>query len=572
MICAGITYDSVNDRIKILYDAADGTKGASFTDAYTFDDIYDTDVANNWGVVVKQGTQFVFYTGLYIDGSLTFFQDDNKDIYWNIHLTSYKYLLDIQYTNIIFGSYGGCMSFRANRLSSSYHTFCRINRNYECRITNTLFDWLRLIFTGHQGYANTLDNVSIYVLSNTDLQFDTEVKHFIQYQGFCTWNYNLNIADVIDLKQGANLYHNFVGNNTVTIRNINFYDGGYVRIYLTGINTNSIVNLVDSNFDGYISISTYAGFNGFCEYIYNLKTTFSLLLDVENYHLIVYDLDDNIVDEQDITDIGYSEELTFRQDIFYNPPLTTSYTRETNYKHPFRLVATKAGYDDLVIPDIYVTAGQPTIIRGSMVATEPTPPTIISVDLVNPDILNDYNGEITINASGGTSPYTYSINGINYETENTFTGLSGGTYSVYVRDNNNLIDSIDGIDLTTLTSTPPTITSVVVIDSDMSATPNGSIKIFATGGTSPYIYSLNDNPFQNTDIFLNLAGGIYSIRVKDSNGLITTLSGIKVSVIRNAGGYGRGWERHKPYVNVNVNNVEMKDTENNEKIKIRVDI
>lgn len=52
------------------------------------------------------------------------------------------------------------------------------------------------------------------------------------------------------------------------------------------------------------------------------------------------------------------------------------------------------------------------------------------------------NGSITVSANGGTSPYTYSIDGENYYSGSLFTGLSGGTYSVYIQDNNGCIQEI----------------------------------------------------------------------------------------------------------------------------------
>ena len=44
------------------------------------------------------------------------------------------------------------------------------------------------------------------------------------------------------------------------------------------------------------------------------------------------------------------------------------------------------------------------------------------------------DGSITIDVNGGTLPYTYSINGINFSPNNTFINLSTNTYTVYVRD------------------------------------------------------------------------------------------------------------------------------------------
>ena len=42
-------------------------------------------------------------------------------------------------------------------------------------------------------------------------------------------------------------------------------------------------------------------------------------------------------------------------------------------------------------------------------------------------------GTITVNATGGTAPYTYSIGGA-FQTSNFFSGLSANTYTVTVKD------------------------------------------------------------------------------------------------------------------------------------------
>ncbi len=48
---------------------------------------------------------------------------------------------------------------------------------------------------------------------------------------------------------------------------------------------------------------------------------------------------------------------------------------------------------------------------------------------------NTPNGSITINASGGLPPYSYSINGTTFQTSNVFTGLTSGVRTVTIRDN-----------------------------------------------------------------------------------------------------------------------------------------
>jgi hypothetical protein len=44
------------------------------------------------------------------------------------------------------------------------------------------------------------------------------------------------------------------------------------------------------------------------------------------------------------------------------------------------------------------------------------------------------DGSITVSASGGTSPYTYSKNGTTYQSSNVFSGLAAATYTIYVKD------------------------------------------------------------------------------------------------------------------------------------------
>src|SRR5690606_28713229 len=44
------------------------------------------------------------------------------------------------------------------------------------------------------------------------------------------------------------------------------------------------------------------------------------------------------------------------------------------------------------------------------------------------------DGSITVTAADGIVPYTYSIDGGIFQTENYFTGLTAGTYSIVVKD------------------------------------------------------------------------------------------------------------------------------------------
>jgi hypothetical protein len=68
-----------------------------------------------------------------------------------------------------------------------------------------------------------------------------------------------------------------------------------------------------------------------------------------------------------------------------------------------------------------------------------SPPLIITATKTDPTCTMTNDGSIYINPIGGQSPYTYSIDGINYQISNVFVGLSSGNYTVYLKDNNNTV-------------------------------------------------------------------------------------------------------------------------------------
>ncbi|WP_266204430.1 T9SS type B sorting domain-containing protein [Pontibacter kalidii] len=125
------------------------------------------------------------------------------------------------------------------------------------------------------------------------------------------------------------------------------------------------------------------------------------------------------------------------------------------------------------------------------------------------------DGSIMVGAvTGGTSEYTYSIDGRNFQTSTTFSGLASGDYTVTVKDKN-------GCTFTTsikVNQNVPTDFASTTVASTCSDS-NASITVGAvTGGTAPYKYSLNGGSFQASTTFGNLAAGTYNITVRDDNG------------------------------------------------------
>jgi len=130
------------------------------------------------------------------------------------------------------------------------------------------------------------------------------------------------------------------------------------------------------------------------------------------------------------------------------------------------------------------------------------------------------NGSITILPPSAYTPIQYSLNGGPPQTSNIFTGLAAGTYTISVVDaigcsGSTFITITQGANVTATSNTTPTSCSGIS---------NGTITVFASGGTLPYQYSINGGALQASNVFTGLAAGTYSVKVVDVNGCFTSLS------------------------------------------------
>lgn len=146
-----------------------------------------------------------------------------------------------------------------------------------------------------------------------------------------------------------------------------------------------------------------------------------------------------------------------------------------------------------------------------------TEPTAITLNAIPTAItcFGQNNGTITSSVSGGTAPYTYSLNGGAFANPGNFSNLSPGTYTVAVQDANGCGQTFQ------TTVVEPSIVSATAISTASSGT-NGTITITGNGGNSPYTYSINGINYYSGSLFSSLAPGVYTCFVKDVNGCIGT--------------------------------------------------
>lgn len=128
----------------------------------------------------------------------------------------------------------------------------------------------------------------------------------------------------------------------------------------------------------------------------------------------------------------------------------------------------------------------------------------------------DEIGEIHFDALGGTMPYRFSIDGVNYLSNNgDFLGLGAGLYHISVKDTNNCL--ADGVDIRI--EEPDTLIVSVTNhkDIDCFGNDNGNISLEATGGEFRYYYSIDGGTtYQTSPFFNNLLAGTYHTFIKDS--------------------------------------------------------
>ncbi len=153
---------------------------------------------------------------------------------------------------------------------------------------------------------------------------------------------------------------------------------------------------------------------------------------------------------------------------------------------------------------VYVTSVN---VRQPLVLTDPA--TTTSQVSCN----GQSTGSMSTTVAGGTAPYTYAWSGGG--NTSTKTGVSAGTYTISVTDNNGCLATA-----TTIVTQPTPM--VVTHDSVSQVGPcNGVAAITVTGGTPGYNYLwLTGN--QTTDTIKAQCAGTYCVQVTDNNGCTET--------------------------------------------------
>lgn len=152
---------------------------------------------------------------------------------------------------------------------------------------------------------------------------------------------------------------------------------------------------------------------------------------------------------------------------------------------------------DFIIP---VTINQPaTAMTGTIAA-------------VNISCYGESSGSLDLSVTGGTPPYSFLWS--NGATTEDITGLPAGNYLVTITDSK----GCTSVASAAVTQPASALSGSVVTRTNVSdyGGNDGSVTVSGSGGTSPYMYRLDDGEYQSGGTFGSLSAGTYTLKVRDA--------------------------------------------------------
>lgn len=154
--------------------------------------------------------------------------------------------------------------------------------------------------------------------------------------------------------------------------------------------------------------------------------------------------------------------------------------------------------------------------------TQPVQLTATASTVNNVACRSGNNGSVTVNATGGVAPYTYSWNTSPVRTTATVASLPAGTFTVTVTDANGCTTTSS----TTVTQPAATLSASISSQTNLLCkwVSTGAATVVGAGGTAPYNYSWNSSPVQTTATATGLPAGTFTATVRDANNCAATVN------------------------------------------------
>ncbi|WP_430468327.1 gliding motility-associated C-terminal domain-containing protein [Winogradskyella ouciana] len=379
-------------------------------------------------------------------------------------------------------------------------------------------------FSGDLNYNNNVPNNSTYSLISgptpAGLNFSLDSNGMYSYTPMPGFTGDVTFEYEVCLPAPNNTV---CDSATVTINFVDLPQAPEANISCGSVNddfTLSVTNPLGTEFEYSLNGGTFQTSPDFTNlpegsYTITVRNTFTVC---ENTNASPFVLD-NLELTGTVTDVSCFGDSTGAIDITVsggNPPYTYAWSNSDTTED---LTNVEAGTYTVTVTDANgctisddFTVDQPTEELTSMVNS--------STDIL---CRGDATGAIDILVNGGTAPYTYLWN--TGDTTEDLSGIVAGNYSVTVTDANGCTST------TQVTLNEPSadlegsITNIN--DVDCSSDGDGSFTVSATGGTSPYLYSIDNGVNnQNSGLFENLDNGTYNVLITDANDCTTTVTAV----------------------------------------------
>ncbi len=181
-----------------------------------------------------------------------------------------------------------------------------------------------------------------------------------------------------------------------------------------------------------------------------------------------------------------------------------------NYQSTGTFTGLPFGYYNILVKDaVGQTANSTVLVDGNCPVVTAT---------ATPETCNLNDGTITAIGDHGFPTFQWSIDGVNFQVTNIFTGLKSGNYTVTIRD------MLGGTGTCTVTVPNTCISVTAAVVNSQCDNKSGSITATSGGGgTPPYTYSIDGTNFQSSVLFGALAAGNYTLSMKDQTGRTGTI-------------------------------------------------
>ncbi|RYD97543.1 MAG: hypothetical protein EOP50_05630, partial [Sphingobacteriales bacterium] len=136
------------------------------------------------------------------------------------------------------------------------------------------------------------------------------------------------------------------------------------------------------------------------------------------------------------------------------------------------------------------------------------------------------SGMVTVNATLGTPPYRYSIDGGPQQVSNTFFNVGIGLHSIVITDASSCTKTVNAI----VAALPkPIIASTPATAAGCANTGTITVNLQPGTGIAPFTYALNGGTPQTSNAFTGLAPGTYTVSVTDALTCVVTRTNIVVA-------------------------------------------